>query len=45
MNKDEQKWTKDMRINIFCFSIIDKKTKNWIYTNNIPSLGIAKEIK
>jgi len=43
MNK---KWTKDMRIEIFSlffYILIKNKELNWIYTNNVPILGIAKE--
>ena len=41
MNKDEQKWTKDMRMKIFSLFFVCF-IKNWIYTSIVLILGIAK---
>jgi len=44
-----KRWTKMNKRyenkNIFSVSIVSIKDKRWIYTNNVPILGTAKERK
>jgi len=44
MNKKMNKGYENENI-LSLFLYIDKKTKKWIYTDNVPILGIVKERK